>query len=57
MLNQFAVEIPTLTSQPMLLPKHPIPEGMARGMGSPRHVPKRRRRTREGPEPAWCANT
>ena len=25
---------------------------MARGMGSPRHVDNRRRRTREGPEPA-----
>ena len=30
--------------------------GMARGMGSPRHVPNRRRRTREGPEPA-CVQT
>ena len=26
--------------------------GMAREMGSPRQVPNRRRRTREGPEPA-----
>ena len=26
--------------------------GVARGMGSPRHAPNRRRRTREGPEPA-----
>ena len=41
-----------VTNQPMLFPKHPIPEGMARRMGSPRHVPNRRRRTREGPEPA-----
>ena len=29
---------------------------MARGMGSPRHVHNRRRRTREGPEPA-CVQT
>ena len=29
---------------------------MARGMGSPRHVRNRRRRTREGPEPA-CVQT
>ena len=29
---------------------------MARGMGSPRHVDNRRRRTREGPEPA-CVQT
>ena len=29
---------------------------MARGMGSPRQVPNRRRRTREGPEPA-CVQT
>ena len=29
---------------------------MARRMGSPRHVPYRRRRTREGPEPA-CVQT
>ena len=29
---------------------------MAREMGSPRHVPNRRRRTREGPEPA-CVQT
>ena len=28
----------------------------ARGMGSPRHVCNRRRRTREGPEPA-CVQT
>ena len=29
---------------------------MAKGMGSPRHVHDRRRRTREGPEPA-CVQT
>ena len=29
---------------------------MARGMGSPRHVTNRRRRTRKGPEPA-CVQT
>ena len=29
---------------------------MAREMGSPRHVDNRRRRTREGPEPA-CVHT
>ena len=28
-------------------------ETMAQGMGSPRHLVNRRRRTREGPEPAW----
>ena len=31
-------------------------QGLARGMGSPRHEPNRRRRTREGPEPA-CVQT
>ena len=41
-----------VTSRPVSFPPHPIPEGMARGMGSPRHVPNRRRLTREGPEPA-----
>ena len=29
---------------------------VARGMGSPRHAPNRRRRTREGPEPACVAH-
>ena len=32
------------------------PGEMARGMGSPRQVSNRRRRTREGPEPA-CVQT
>ena len=41
-----------VTSQPGIFPKHPPLQGMAREMGSPRHVPNRRRRTREGPEPA-----
>ena len=45
-----------VTSRPVSFPPHPIPEGMARRMGSPRHVPNRRRRTREAPEPA-CVQT
>ena len=46
MLNQFAVEIPTLPDQPMLFPKHPIPEGMLR----PSFVSPSRR---EGPPSIW----
>ena len=45
-----------VTSRPVSFTPHPIPEGMARGTGSPRHVPHRRRRTRKGPEPA-CVQT
>ena len=30
---------------------------MARGVGSPKHVDNKRRRTREGPEPACVAST
>ena len=45
-----------VTSRPVSFPPHPIQEGMARGMGSERHVPNRWRRTREGPEPA-CVQT
>ena len=39
--------------------QNPLPEGklcVARGMGSPRQAHNRRRRTREGPEPA-CVQT
>ena len=46
MLNQFAVEIPTLKSRPVSFPPHPIPEGMlSRSFG----VPSRR----EGPPSIW----
>ena len=46
MLNQYAVDNPRYQST-----------SVARRMGSPRHAKNRRRRTREGPEPACVQNT
>ena len=46
MLNQFAVEIPTLPVNKMLFPTHPIPEGMLR----PSFVSPR---CKEGPPCIW----
>ena len=46
MLSRFEVETPHVTNQPMLFPKHPIPEGMLR----PSFVSPRRK---EGPPCIW----
>ena len=46
MLNQFAVEIPTLPSRPVSFPPHPVPGGMLnRSLG----IPSRK----NGPSSIW----
>ena len=46
MLNQFAVELPTLPGQPVSFPPHPVPGGMlSRSFGMPSR--------REGPPSIW----
>ena len=49
MLNQFAVEIPHVTSRPVSFPPHPIPEGMLRHSFA---TPSRR----EGPPSIWATH-